>query len=130
MEAFRSSRGGRCWFPSDEDKRVSFAPGHLADLAVLSSDYFSIPEEEIKRLESVLTIVGGRVVYATAPFAKLAPPQLPGSPDWSSVKTYGGFSQHKKKVASAESQLPAAIKPSETGREPKKTRSGFGEYGV
>jgi hypothetical protein len=58
---------------------------------VLSADYFSIPEDEIKRLESVLTMVGGKIVYANEPFAKLAPPALPVSPDWSPVKQYGGY---------------------------------------
>lgn len=42
-------------------------PGQLADLAVLSTDYFAIPEAEISRLESVLTIVGGKVGYAMPP---------------------------------------------------------------
>jgi hypothetical protein len=70
-------------------------PGQLADVAVLSADYFAIPEEEIKRLESVLTIVGGNVVYATDVFAPLAPPPLPVSPSWSPVKHYGGYAaQH------------------------------------
>jgi hypothetical protein len=45
----------------------------MADLVVLSADYFSIPDEQIKQLESVLTIVGGEVVYATKEFSKLAP---------------------------------------------------------
>jgi hypothetical protein len=65
----------------------------LADLAVLSADYFSIPEDEIKHLESVLTIVGGKVVYATEEFSKLAPPALPVSPSWSPVKEYGGYAK-------------------------------------
>ena len=60
---------------------------------VLSADYFSIPEDEIKRLESVLTIVGGKTVYATGPFSKLAPTPLPVSPDWSPVKTFGGYAR-------------------------------------
>jgi hypothetical protein len=60
-------------------------------LAVLSGDYFSIPEEEIKHLESVLTIVGGKIVYATDEFSKLAPPALPVGPSWSPVKEYGGY---------------------------------------
>jgi len=60
-------------------------------LAVLSADYFAVPEEEIKRIESVLTIVGGKVVYAAKEFSKLAPPPLPVSPDWSPVKTYDGY---------------------------------------
>ena len=91
MEALRLYTIGSSWFSSEQGKKGSIAPGQLADLAVLSADYFSIPEEEIKRLESVLTVVGGRVVYAAAPFAKLAPPQLQVSPDWSPVKHYGGY---------------------------------------
>ena len=90
MEALRLYTQGSSWFSSDEGKKGSIVPGQLADLAVLSADYFSIAEEQIKQLESVLTITGGKVVYAAAPFAKLATPQLPVSPDWSPVKTYGG----------------------------------------
>ena len=102
MEALRLFTIGSSWFSSEEGKKGSIAPGQLADLAVLSSDYFSIPEEEIKRLESVLTVVGGRVVYAATPFAKLAPPQLQVSPDWSPVKHYGGYNR------SAAAQTPGA----------------------
>jgi hypothetical protein len=58
---------------------------------VLSADYFSIPEEQIKHLESVLTMVGGNVVYAAEEFSTLAPPPLPVSPAWSPVKVYGGY---------------------------------------
>jgi len=91
MEALRLYTVGSSWFSSEEGKKGSIVPGQLADLAVLSSDYFSIPEEEIKRLESVLTIVGGKVVYAVKDFSKLAPPPLPVSPDWSPVKYYDGY---------------------------------------
>ena len=48
-----------------EDKKGAVVAGQLADLAVLSADYFSVPEEEIKRIESVLTLVGGKVVHAS-----------------------------------------------------------------
>ena len=65
--------------------------GAIADLSVLSADYFAIPEEEIKQLESVLTIVGGKIVYANELFARLSPPPLPVSPDWSPVKKYDGY---------------------------------------
>ena len=80
MEALRLFTVGSSWFSSEEGKKGSIVPGQLADLAVLSADYFSIPEQEIKRLESVLTIVGGKVVYAAAPFERFGPPQLPISP--------------------------------------------------
>ena len=58
---------------------------------MLSADYFSIPAEQIKHLESVLTIVGGRIVFAAGEFERLGPPPLPVSPDWSPVKTHGGY---------------------------------------
>jgi len=91
MEALRLYTVGSSWFSSDEGKKGSIAPGQLADLAVLSADYFSIPDEQIKQLESVLTIVGGKVVYAANEFTDLDPPPLPISPDWSPVKTCGGY---------------------------------------
>jgi hypothetical protein len=87
---------GSSWFSTEDDKKGSLAQGQLADLAVLSSDYFSIPEEEIKNLESVLTIVGGKVVYAAGEFSSMAPPELPVSPDWSPVKKYGGYAQSEE----------------------------------
>jgi len=93
LEALRLYTVGSSWFSSDEGKKGSIAPGQLADLAVLSADYFSIPEEQIKQLESVLTMVGGRVVHAGREFARLAPPPLPASPDWSPVRHYGGYNR-------------------------------------
>jgi predicted amidohydrolase YtcJ len=75
----RMSRGGAlelytrgsAWFSFEEGSRGMLAPGRLADLAVLSRDYFSVPEEDIPRITSDLTIVGGRVVHASPPFAGL-----------------------------------------------------------
>jgi predicted amidohydrolase YtcJ len=95
MEALRLYTVGSAWFSTEENKKGAIVPGQLADLAVLSADYFSIPEEEIKRIESVLTIVGGKVVHAAQEFARLAPPVPPASPDWSPVKHYGGYAPQK-----------------------------------
>src|SRR5437870_7272228 len=89
-EALRRYTVGSAWFSGEEDKKGSVAPGQLADLAVLSADYFFVPEEEIKRIESVLTVVGGKIVYGAGEFERLGPPPLPVSPDWSPVKAYGG----------------------------------------
>jgi hypothetical protein len=58
---------------------------------VLSADYFSVPDEEIKSLESVLTIVGGKPVYGAEEFAGFAPPLPPVLPEWSPVAVYGGY---------------------------------------
>src|SRR5258706_4948164 len=89
---------GSSWFSTEDGKKGSLAQGQLADLAVLSSDYFSIPEEEIKNLESMLTIVGGKVVYAAGEFSSMAPPELPVSPDWSPVEEYGGYMQSEEEL--------------------------------
>jgi predicted amidohydrolase YtcJ len=81
---------GSAWFSSEQGKKGRIAEGMLADLAVLSADFFSVPEEAIKSIESVLTVVGGKVVYAQAEFAALGPPPIPVLPDWSPVNTVGG----------------------------------------
>jgi hypothetical protein len=84
--------------PVKRAMKGAMVPGQLADLAVLSADYFAIPEED-QAVESVLTIVGGHVVYATDAFATLAPPPLPVSPDWSPVKHYGGYASTRAEHA-------------------------------
>ena len=90
-EALRLYTEGSSWFSHDEGKKGLVSPGQLADMAVLSADYFSVPEEGIKKIESVLTIVNGKIVYGGEEFKNLAPPPLPVSPDWSPVGTYGGY---------------------------------------
>jgi predicted amidohydrolase YtcJ len=108
-EALRLYTVGSSWFSSENGKKGALMPGQLADLSVLSADYFAIPEEEIKQLESVLTMVGGKIVYANEPFASLAPPPLPVSPDWSPVKQYGGYCSQPTQVQNARSiKLSAA----------------------
>lgn len=72
-EALRAYTLGSAWFNFDEDKLGSTEPGKLADLIVLTEDYLTIPEDRIKELHSVLTIVGGKPAYAEGEFAALAP---------------------------------------------------------
>src|SRR5207253_7150807 len=74
MEALRLFTVGSAWFSGEEEKKGSIEVGKLADLAVLSADYFAVPEEQIKGLESVLTVVGGKIVYAAGDFARHGPP--------------------------------------------------------
>ena len=91
MEALRLYTVGSSWFSREEGTKGAMVPGQLADLAVLSADYFSIPEEQIKSLEAVLTIVGGTPVYGAGPFAPLAPPPPPVLPAWSPAAIAGGY---------------------------------------
>ncbi|MEB9629091.1 MULTISPECIES: amidohydrolase [Bacillus cereus group] len=80
---------GSAWFSGDEGKKGTLAVGQFADIAVLSADYFTVPEEEIKDLESLLTIMGGQVVYGNDEFKNLSPELPPASPDWSPTGVYG-----------------------------------------
>lgn len=89
-EALRLFTRGSAWFSREEDKKGRIAPGQLADFAVLSDDYFAIPAEQIRGIESVLTALGGTIVHATAPFAANAPAPIPVSPEWSPVAKFGG----------------------------------------
>jgi hypothetical protein len=70
-DALRFYTRGSAWFSRDEDSRGSLEVGKLADLAVLSKDYLSVPVEQINSIESLLTMVGGNVVYAAGPFENL-----------------------------------------------------------
>ncbi|MNJ45010.1 hypothetical protein D3C77_400870 [compost metagenome] len=76
--------------------------GQLADLVALSADYFSVEEKSIKWIESVLTVVGGKVVYGAGEFDKLGPPALPVLPDWSPVAKVPG---HWRPVAPLAGQV-------------------------
>ncbi len=70
LDALRFYTLGSAWFSHDDDERGSIEAGKLADLAVLSSDYLTVPVDQVGGIESLLTVVGGRVVYAAGPFAK------------------------------------------------------------
>jgi predicted amidohydrolase YtcJ len=71
LEALRLYTEGTAWFSFDEHHVGSFVEGKYADLAVLSHDYLIVPEQTIRKIESVLTLLGGKVVHAAAPFAHL-----------------------------------------------------------
>ena len=71
LEALRMYTSGSAWLAHDDSRRGTLALGKLADLAVLSKDYLTVPVEEIGGIQSLLTLVGGRAVYADGPFAAL-----------------------------------------------------------
>jgi hypothetical protein len=69
VEALRLYTEGAAWFSFDDHHVGSFVEGKHADLAVLSEDYLTVPDHRIRAIESVLTLLGGRLVHAAAPFA-------------------------------------------------------------
>lgn len=91
-EALRLYTVGGAWFSGDEEVKGAIATGRYADFAILSADYLAVPDDEIRTIESVLTVTGGDVVYAAEPFERFAPEPLPAvSPAWSPVAVFGGY---------------------------------------
>jgi predicted amidohydrolase YtcJ len=68
VEALRLYTEGAAWFSFDDHQVGSFIPGKYADLAVLSHDYLTVSEQAIRRIGSMMTMVGGKIVHAIKPF--------------------------------------------------------------
>lgn len=79
------------WFSNEEGRKGRIAVGQLADLVALDRDYFSVPEDEIIAIQSELTLLGGQVVWGAGDFTREAPSIPPPAPDWSPVRTFGGY---------------------------------------
>ena len=80
------------WFSNEEDSKGRISVGQLGDLIVPDRDFFACAETEIPDIVSNLTVVGGRIVYASGDFKALDDtPPPPAMPDWSPVRTFGGY---------------------------------------
>jgi predicted amidohydrolase YtcJ len=91
------------WFSNEEGRKGRIEVGQFADLIVPDRDFFACADEEIADTSSVLTMVGGKVVYGAGDFAALdeaGPP--PAMPDWSPVRTFGGYAAWADKSAAAQ----------------------------
>jgi len=95
-EALRLYTQGSSWFSNEDGSKGGLYPGQLADVAVLTGDYFKIHEEDIKHLGSQLTVVGGEIVHASHDFQTLAPPPLPAALDWAPTAHYGGYHSSRR----------------------------------
>src|SRR4030095_16789441 len=69
--------------------------GYYADLVILDKDFFTVSDEDIKSIQSKLTIVDGKIVYGDKDYSSIGPSALPVSPEWSPVKFYGGYQNIK-----------------------------------
>ncbi|MGN7811994.1 amidohydrolase [Flavobacterium sp. 22076] len=82
---------GSAWFSGEEKDKGKLVKGMYADLAIISDDYFSVKPDDIRKIESVLTVVNGKIVYASAEYKDLNPEIPAVIPDWSPVKYFGGY---------------------------------------
>ncbi|AUT76367.1 amidohydrolase [Paraburkholderia hospita] len=79
------------WFSDEEGRKGRIEAGQFADLIVPDRDYLSCPETDIPDTTSLLTMVGGKIVFAAGPFAEFDSPVPAAMPDWSPVRKYGGY---------------------------------------
>ncbi|WP_371170038.1 amidohydrolase [Aliiroseovarius sp. 2305UL8-7] len=87
-EALYAYTVGSAWHQFQEDEKGRIAPGQLADMALLSADYFTVPDDEISSIQSVLTIMDGEVVYGSGPYEGLSP-ELPAAlPEWAPINYF------------------------------------------
>jgi predicted amidohydrolase YtcJ len=100
-QALRLWTEANTWFSGEGGKKGQIKVGQLADLAVLSDDYFNVADDRIADITSVLTLLGGVPVHASGDFSNLAPPLPPAMPDWSPVRYYGGYQSPTEAVAAA-----------------------------
>jgi predicted amidohydrolase YtcJ len=90
-EALRLWTVNNTWFSTEEGKKGQIKVGQLADLAVLNQDVMLVPEDGIQDTESILTLLGGHIVYGVGDFVTLSPALPPAMPDWSPVRTFSGY---------------------------------------
>jgi predicted amidohydrolase YtcJ len=97
------------WFSNEQGLKGQIAVGQLADFAVLSEDFFTVPEADIRRIVSVLTVVDGRIVYGDDEFKSLDPALPAPMPDWSPAN-FG--SRYWKEPARAAAMRATTLHPS------------------
>jgi predicted amidohydrolase YtcJ len=97
------------WFSNEEGKKGRIEVGQFADLTVPDRDYFSCADSEIADTTSDLPIVGGKVVSGAGEFRSLdrsLPP--PAMPDWSPVRSFGGYGAWGEKGPARAARIEAA----------------------
>lgn len=90
-EALHLYTQGSAWISNEETVKGTLENGMYADFAILSDDFFTIPEKQINNLKSVLTVVGGKIVYGDEDYENLSPEIPKPIPSWSPVKYFGGY---------------------------------------
>ena len=95
-EALHLYTQGSAWVSNEETVKGTLENGMYADFAILSDDYFKVPEAQIKNLKAVLTVLGGKIVYGSDAFSNLNPPLPAAIPSWSPINYYGGYQSENK----------------------------------
>src|ERR1700704_2320944 len=106
--ALRMWTEANTWFSTEQGKKGQIAPGQLADFAVLSDDYFSVPDDGIQDITAVMTVLGGNPVYGDGDFKDFGPSLPPPMPDWSPSGFFGGYQKRAEGSAPTKYAFAAA----------------------
>jgi predicted amidohydrolase YtcJ len=68
----RLSTADNAYLTFEEKTKGSIEPGKLADFVVLGEDILTVPERRIEQMKVLMTVVGGKTVFATSPFDRAA----------------------------------------------------------
>jgi len=107
---------GSAWFSQEQTKKGDIRTGMFADLVVLDRDYFTIADEDLKKIEADLTIVDGKIVYANGDFSSFSPPHIPILPDWSPTHIYNGYPTKSTLQSAIEKNVKPNAKPGLTAQ--------------
>ncbi|OXA89955.1 amidohydrolase [Flavobacterium hercynium] len=107
---------GSAWFSQEQAKKGDIKTGMFADLVVLDRDYFTVEDEDIKKIEADMTIVDGKIVYANGDFSSFSPPHIPILPDWSPTNIYNGYPAKSTLQHDIEKNAKATAKPALTSQ--------------
>jgi hypothetical protein len=114
----------------EAELKGTITEGKYGDLAVLSADYFSVADEDIDRIEALVTVAGGKVVYAAGDYENIAAPLPEISPAWSPVARFGGFqaATDVRRTASGARQARAFVDAAADSEEQRAWREGRGDF--
>ncbi len=91
LTAIKLATTGGYTLIKEDNHKGKIQKSYFADLIILDKDYFTVTDEDLKGITSLLTIVDGKLVYADGDYSNLVQSQLPVMPTWSPVKYYGGY---------------------------------------
>lgn len=94
LDRFRALQlytSGSAWCSGEEKDKGKIIKGMYADMAILSDDYFSTDTAQVKKIVALMTIVNGKIVYASGIYSAYNPAIPAVIPEWSPVKFYGGY---------------------------------------
>ncbi|MDS9468878.1 amidohydrolase [Paracoccus sp. MBLB3053] len=98
---------GSAWFSGEQEVKGRLSVGMYGDLAVLNHDVMSVPDAAIRSTTSVMTVVGGRIVFAAGDFADLNPPLPPASPDWAANAQFASPGERAAPLTPATTEMRA-----------------------